>query len=145
MNCSYTGKGKDRNEGTQGERRGKPCCLFCCYCCYFSCCYYCYCYCYCYCCYCYCCLVLLLLSLLLLLLLLVSIVKQDWLSPVYSGRLEYIAVHFCTWLCNSFRSSFEYTLRSTWRMNRPTQAKNAQYNLLWAYHSRRMRWHIHVC
>ena len=22
--------------------------------------------------------------------------KQDWHSPVYSGRLEYIAMHFCT-------------------------------------------------
>ena len=40
----------------------------------------------------------------------------------------------CARLCNSFHySSFEYTLRSTWRLNRPTPAKNAQYNLLWAY------------
>ena len=38
--------------------------------------------------------------------------------------------------------SFEYTLRSTRRLNGPTQAQNAQYNLVWAYRSRRMRWHI---
>ena len=38
--------------------------------------------------------------------------------------------------------SFEYTLRSTRRLNGPTKAQNAQYNLVWAYRSRRMRWHI---
>ena len=40
--------------------------------------------------------------------------------------------YICASLCNSFHRSFEYTLRSTWRLNRPTQAKNAQYNLGWA-------------
>ena len=57
--------------------------------------------------------------------------------------LEYVAVYFCTsaWLCNSFHSSFEYTLRSTWRLNGPTQAQNAQNNLVWVYQSWRMHWH----
>ena len=59
----------------------------------------------------------------------------------HTGRLEYIGVH-CSiflyiydWLCSLFHSSFEYTLRSTWRLN-------AQYNLAWVYLNRRMRWHI---
>ena len=47
-------------------------------------------------------------------------------------------LYICSWVC----SSFEYTLRSTWRLNGLTRAKNAQYNLhvyvYWAYRS----WHI---
>ena len=71
--------------------------------------------------------------------------EQDWHSPVFLGWLEYIAVIFLyisAWLCSSFHGSFEYTLRSIWRLNRLTQAKNTQCNLVWVYRSRRMHWHI---
>ena len=68
---------------------------------------------------------------------------------MYLGHLEYIAVQFCTFVLflhrtvlqctpnglstlvvmqTSFHSSFEYTLHSTWRLNEPTQAQNAQKN-----------------
>ena len=53
-----------------------------------------------------------------------------------------IFLYICACLCSSFHSSFEYTLRSTWRQHGSTQAKNAQYNLVRVYRSQRMHWHM---
>ena len=63
------------------------------------------------------------------------------LYGVHWSTLQYISVHLCI-VIKFIYSSLEYTLRSTWGLNGPAQAKNAQYNLGWVYHSRHMHWYI---
>ena len=51
------------------------------------------------------------------------------------STLQYVAVYcstflyICAWLYSSFHSSFEYTLRSTWSLNRPTQKRPMQFSV----------------